>query len=78
MLIESQCNGLEIIANNSIDSKSDISMSINFIDIKEKDLWLKCIKNCNLKRKDNLNYINKNGYNIDESVKSILKIYERK
>lgn len=76
VLIESQCNGLKIVASNSIDHKSDITGNISFVDLSQSyKFWAQFINKMSFKRNYNINGLKKSGYDLKEVVAKMENIY---
>ena len=75
-LIEAQTNGLTIFASSAVDSKTDITNTINFIDLKDSaENWAKKIERTDIKRSNNIEKIKENGFDIKEIAKNLEKKY---
>lgn len=75
-LIEVQTNGLPLIASSNISNESNITNSILFLDLSNKETWIKEIKKNSLKKRNyNINSIVKNGFDIKKTVEIIQEIY---
>lgn len=75
-LIEAQTNGLTIFASSAVDSKTDITNTINFIDLKDSaENWAKKIKRTDIKRYNNIEKIKENGFDIKEIARNLEKKY---
>lgn len=76
-LIEAQCNGLPIIASNSISKECNITNTICFQSLDNKEEWIKLILELkNKKRYYNEPKILNSGYDIKETVKKLENIYK--
>jgi len=81
VLIEAQCNGLPIIASDTITQEVNISNQIKYISLeKQPQYWAEAIyeKSTNKKRANNLKLILDSGYLIQSTVKDLEKIYTSK
>lgn len=75
-LIEAQTNGLTIFASSAVDSKTDITNTINFIDLKDSaENWAKKIERTDIKRYNNIEKIKENGFDIKEIARNLEKKY---
>ena len=75
-LIEAQTNGLTIFASSAVDSKTDITNTINFIDLKDSaENWAKKIERTDIKRYNNREKIKENGFDIKEIARNLEKKY---
>lgn len=75
-LIEAQCNGLKILASDTIDPKTDIIGNIYIESLKKlPEEWNSKLKKINMKRNENIKKIVENGYDINTVAKRIEKIY---
>lgn len=82
-LIEAQTNGLPIIASENISKECNISNTIKFLNIEEKNVskWVNEIINIYNgmnSRNDNIKFIIKEGYSIKETIKVLNEIYCKK
>lgn len=76
-LIEAQCNGIPILASNTIDKNVKIMENVQFENLSSTlDIWLKDIEEL-LKegRTQQIEKIEKAGYNIKQQARKLEKIY---
>ena len=75
-LIEAQINGLQIISSKNVSSEVDLFGNVHFFDLnEEKEKIVKMIENNDIKRSLNHNYFKKSNYNIENTAKKLLNIY---
>lgn len=75
-LIEAQTNGLIIFASNTVDSKTDITKTINFIDLNDSaENWAKKIEKTDIKRYNNIEKIKENGFDIKKIAENLQEKY---
>lgn len=75
-LIEAQTNGLTIFASSAVDSKTNITNTINFIDLNESaEKWAKKIENTDIKRYNNIEKIKENGFDIKKIAENLQEKY---
>ena len=74
--IESQANGLITLCSEHVPNEANASELYKAISLNEMENWIKTIlKNKNYKRKDNLETIKKNGYDVRECAKVLEDYY---
>lgn len=76
--IEAQFSGLNCLISDSVTKETDISGNCYYLDIGDRQSWLKCIKtymnNCeNMKRK----VCNTNQFNIENETIKLLNLYKQ-
>lgn len=74
VLIEAQANGLPCIASTEVPKVADMG-NINFIDLNNKEDFIKTVLDDKLKRKDCINKIESDGYGIKKEAEKLEKIY---
>lgn len=74
-LIEAQASGVPIVASQNVDKNTDVSNSIKFIKDYHIDDWVNAIKQIDKKRQNNIEKIEKSGYNIENTANFLMKKY---
>ncbi len=73
-LIEAQANGLPCVASTEVPKVADMG-NTKFIDLNNKDEFVNEILSNKLKRKDCIEQIKKNGYDIEKEAEKLEDIY---
>ena len=78
VLIEAQTNGLKCLASDTVDKMSNITNNVTFLPLNDVELWVESIINNINKRYNCIKAIENSGFSLSESIKEVIKIYERK
>ena len=77
-LVESQINGLNIIASNRISKESNLINNVTFLSLDDEiSKWCAEINKKIKSRNYNEDFFTKSNYNIDNTVKKLLEIYKK-
>lgn len=77
-LIEAQVNGLKIIASDTISKSSNIIDNITFLSLNnDVEIWCNNILKNKKRRNDNYKYFECSCYNINNTIKRLIKIYKK-
>lgn len=76
-LIEQQMNGLQIISSNNVSNEVNLFGNVHFFDLEDKETVFKLIKEIGNKRIINNDYFKDSNYNIENTCKKLLDIYNK-
>lgn len=80
--IEGQCNGIDMLLSESIDTSVKINKNVEFLSITDPTFWerkiqLYCSKHLEkAERESAYQLVQKEGYDIEDSVKDLLRFYD--
>lgn len=76
VLIEAQANGLPCVASTEVPKDADMG-NTKFVDLSNKDGFVNAVLDDKLKRKDCMEKIKSDGYDIENEAEKLEKMYEK-